>query len=141
MKRSSDPHKILSAYQLDIKWPQVRQGDTMAYKKLYNFIFKCQNLTDGRNWNLFNSLNMLCTLISNLPMSVGNRWNRRVKFTLKSQPWKPDVTDFIKFFDEETELVKNALYSQQAVDQHTKRQEKERASARGIDDSSHLLFN
>ena len=49
--------------------------------------------------------------------------------------------NFIKFVDEETELVKNALYSQQAVDQHTKRQEKERASARGIDDSSHLLFN
>ena len=81
MKRYGDPHKILSAYRLEIKkWPQVRQGDAAAYRKFYNFLLKCQILTDGRNWNLFNSPDMLCTLISKLPMSVGDRWNRRVQF-------------------------------------------------------------
>ena len=50
IKRYGDPHKILSAYRLEIKkWPQVRQGDATAYRKFYNFLFKCQSLTGGRN--------------------------------------------------------------------------------------------
>ena len=42
-------------------------------------------------------------------MSVGNRWNRRVQFTRKSQLREPDHADFIKFVDEETELVNDPL--------------------------------
>ena len=69
MKRYGDPHKILSAYRLEIKkWPQVRQGDAAEYIKFYNFLLKCQSLIDGRNWNLFNSPDMFCTLISKLPI-------------------------------------------------------------------------
>ena len=110
IKRYWDPHKILSTYHLEIKkWPQERQGGAMAYRKFYNFLLKYQSLTDGRNWNLLNSPDMLCTLISKLPMSVGNRWNRRVQFTRKNQLREPDLADFIKFVDEETELVDDPL--------------------------------
>ena len=42
-------------------------------------------------------------------MSVGNRWNRRVQFTWKNQLREPDHADFIKFVDEETELVNDPL--------------------------------
>ena len=63
--------------------------------------------SDGRNWNLFNSPDMLCTLISKLP--IGDRWNRRVQFTRKNQLREPDPADFIKFVDEETELVNDPL--------------------------------
>ena len=69
MKRYGDPHKILSAYRLEIKkWPQVRQGDAATYITFYNFLLKCQSLIDGRNWNLFNSPDMFCTLNSKLPI-------------------------------------------------------------------------
>ena len=71
---------------------------------------------------------MLCTLISKVPMSVGDRWNRRVQSTRKNQLRKPDLADFIKFVDEETELVNDPLYSWEAVDQHTERKERERKS-------------
>ena len=129
MRRYGDPHKILLAYRLEIKkWPQVRQGDAAAYRKFYNFLLKCQSLTDGRKWNLFNSPDMLCTLISKLPMSVSDRWNRRVQFTWKNQLREPDLTEFIKFVEEETELVNDPLYSREAVDQHTERKERERKS-------------
>ena len=85
---------------------------------------------------------MLCTLILKLPMSVGDRWNRRVQFTRKNQLREPGLTDFIKFVEEETELVNDPLYSREAVDQDTERKERERrASARGTDDSRHSLFN
>ena len=129
IKRYRDPHKILSTYRLEIeKWPQVRQGDAKGYRTFYDFLLKCQILADGRNWNLFNSPDMLCTLISKLPMSVGHRWNKSVQFTRKNQLREPDLADFIKFVDEETELVNDPLHSQEAVDQHTERKEGERKS-------------
>ena len=61
-------------------------------------------------------------------MSVGDRWSRRVQFTRKNQLREPDLADFIKFVDEETELVNDPLHSQEAVDQHTERKEGERKS-------------
>ena len=125
MKRYGDPHKNRLAYRLEIKkWLQVRQGDAAAYRKFYNFLLKCQSLTDDRNWNLFNSLDMLCTLISKLPMSVGDRWNKRVQFTRKNQLRELDLADFIKSVEEETELVNDPLYSRETVDQHTERKER-----------------
>ena len=42
MGRYGDPHKILSAYRLEIKkWPQVRQRDAATYRKFNNFLLKC----------------------------------------------------------------------------------------------------
>ena len=71
---------------------------------------------------------MLCTLISKLAMSVGNRWNRRIQFTRKNQLREPDLADFIKFVEEETELGNDPLHSREAVDQDTERKERERHS-------------
>ena len=103
--------KIPLAYRIEIlKWPQVRQGYATVYRNFYNILLKCESLTNHRNWNLFNSPYMLCTLISKLPMSVGDRWNRRVQFKRKSQLRDPDLEDFIKFLDEETELINDLLY-------------------------------
>ena len=110
MNPYGDPNKIMLAYCLEIKkWPQVSQRGAAAYRKFFKFRLKCQSLADGRNWNLFNSPDTLCSLISKLPMSVGNRWNRRVQFTWKNQLREPDHADFIKFVDEETELVNDPL--------------------------------
>ena len=100
----------------------------MAYRKFYNFLLKCQSLTDSRNWKLINSSDMLCTLILKLPMSFGDRWNRRVHFTRKNQLREPDLADLIKFVDEETELPNDPLYSREMVDKHTKSKERERKS-------------
>ena len=100
----------------------------MAYREFYSFRLKCQSLTDGRNWNLFNSPDMLCTFISKLTMSISDRWNRRIQFTRKNQLREPDLADFINFVDKETELVNDPLYSREAVDQHTERKERERKS-------------
>ena len=82
---------------------------------------------------------MLCALISELPMSVGDRWNRRVQFTRKNQPREQDLTDFIKFVEEETELFNDPLYSREAVDQHTARKQRERNNFSKRDRGSETL--
>ena len=69
---------------------------------------------------------MLCVLISKLPIANGNRWNKGVQFTWKDQLRELDLAYSIKFIDEETELVNDPLYSQEAVDQHTKRRERKK---------------
>ena len=75
-------------------------------------------------------------------MSVGDRWNRRVQFKRKSQLRDPDLEDFIKFLDEETELINDLLYFRGAVEQQTEKKEREeRASARGKNDSRQSLLN
>ena len=66
-------------------------------------------------------------------MSVGHRWDKRVKFTRKKQLREPDRADFIKFVDEETELVNDPLHSREAVDQHTEKKEGERKSFSKMD--------
>ena len=135
--------KIPLTYRLEIlKWPQVRQEYATAYRNFYNILLKCQSLTNRRNWNLLNSPYMLCTLIPKLPMSVGDRWNRRVQFKRKNQLRDPDLEDFIKFLDEETELINDLLYFWGAVEQQTEKKEREeRASARWKNDSRHSLLN
>ena len=75
-------------------------------------------------------------------MSVGDRWNRRVQFKRKSQLRDPDLEDFIKFLDEETELINDLLYFRGAVEEQTEKKEREeRASASGKNDSRHSLLN
>ena len=111
----------------------------MAYWKFDNFLIKCQGLTDGRNWNLFNSPDLLCILILKLLMTNG-RWNRRVQFTWKNQPREPGFADFIKFIDKELELVNDPLWSWEAVDQHTKRKDRERESLTKMDRQFKVLL-
>ena len=84
---------------------------------------------------MINSLAMLCTLILKLPMSNGDRWDRRVQFNQKNQLREPDPTEFVKFDDKETDLVNDPWYSGGAVAQHIERKERERVSERGSDDS------
>ena len=47
----------------------------------------------------------------------------RVDFTRKNQVREPDLSDFIKFVNEEPELVDDSLSSGEAVDQNTERKE------------------
>ena len=54
-------------------------------------------------------------------MSIGDRWNRRAQFKRKNQLRDPDLEDFIKFLDEETELINDLLYFRGAVEQQTEK--------------------
>ena len=59
-----NPHKIFWGYQSEIKkWPKVRQVDSTAYRKICNFLLRCQSLPGGRNWNFFNNIfNLRCVI-------------------------------------------------------------------------------
>ena len=52
-KTYGNHHKILSSYRKDVKgWPQVKFGDAKAFHKFFNFLLKCESVSDdtGMRW-------------------------------------------------------------------------------------------
>ena len=44
-ERYGDPHRITAAYRNQIKkQPQIKPGDSDAYRKFQNFLIKCENI-------------------------------------------------------------------------------------------------
>ena len=78
-KRYGDPHKLLAAHRAEIrKWPIVKVGDAEGFRKFYNFLIKCQSIMNGNNWNIMDSPETICMLLSKLPGHMRDRWNREV---------------------------------------------------------------
>ena len=48
-KTYGNPHKILSSYRKEIKeWPQIKFGDAKAFQKFYDFLLKCESISDSQ---------------------------------------------------------------------------------------------
>ena len=66
----------------------------------------------------------LYMLVSKLPNGVADRWNRKALMLRRSQQREPSLKDFIEFFDEETVLVNNPIFSREAITAYVGTQEK-----------------
>ena len=79
-KTCGNPHKILSSYRKEVKdWPQVKFGDAKAFRKFFNFLLKCESVSDNQDWNTLDTPEIICMLISKLPGVLMDRWNRKVQ--------------------------------------------------------------
>ena len=66
----------------------------------------------------------LCVFVSKLPNSVADRWNRKAMMLQRSQQKESSLKDFIEFFDEETVLVNDPIFSREAITAYVGTQEK-----------------
>ena len=46
--------------------------------KFCNFLLKCENATLVQNWNVLDTLEMMCLVLSKLPGNIREKWNRNV---------------------------------------------------------------
>ena len=47
-KTYGNPHKILSSYQREVKkYPQIKFGDARTFQMFYNFLLKCESISDS----------------------------------------------------------------------------------------------
>ena len=124
-KRYGDPHKLLAAHRAEIrKWPIVKVGDAEGFRKFHNFLIKCQSIMNGNNWNIMDSPETICMLLSKLPGHMRDRWNREL-YTIRTRFDKgPALPDLISFVDKETILVNDPLFSKEAVDQCMKQKDR-----------------
>ena len=67
LRKSVDSHQILAAYRKEIKSKQLKPADETAYTKFYNFLLKCYSATLERNWNVLDTPEIMCLVLSKLP--------------------------------------------------------------------------
>ena len=117
---------MLSSYRKEIKeLSPLKFGDAKGFRKFYNFLLKCESVSESQEWNTLDTLEMLCMLISKLPGGLMDRQNRTVQAIRRKQRREPDLQDLIQFVEEETILMNDPLFSREALYDYTKGAEKQ----------------
>ena len=95
-------HYLLASYRKKIKaLPSVKPGDASGFRKFYSFVLKCETFSKSTAWNALETLESLCILVSMLPGSLRNRWNRKVQVVGRDFGREPCLSDFSSFVHEE----------------------------------------
>ena len=75
-----------------------KSGDAVVYQKLQNFLINCENIGHLQSWNVFNTPDIICMLLSKSPGSARDKWSRKVLTIRQNQRREPEPSDFIKFY-------------------------------------------
>ena len=124
-QRYKNPHKILADHCREIKaWPLLKPSDFSGYKKFYNFLLKCESIMALQHWNSMDAPEILCMLILKLVGNTRDRWNRKVLTIRRQYRREAELEDFIDFFDDETQLANDPLFSREALRDYTEKADK-----------------
>ena len=85
-----------------------------AFQKLHNFLINYESATYGQTWNVLDTPEMVCLLLSKQPGHIKERWNR------SAMQREPDFADLIHLFEDEATLVNDTLFSNDTVGMVTK---------------------
>ena len=104
--------------------PSVKPGDASGFRKFYSFVLKCETFSKSIAWNALETPEMLCILVSKLPHSLRDKWNRKVQMVRRSFGREPYLSDFVSFVHEEATLVIDSDFSKDAVLEYVQTPEK-----------------
>ena len=114
-KRFGDPHIVLASYRKEVRnWSKLKFRNEKGFRMFYNFVVKCDRVARELCWNAINTPDILCMLVCELPNSLIGRWNRTIYNICKNHECGPSLSDLIDFVDQETTLVNDAMFSQEA---------------------------
>ena len=103
-------HYLLASNRKEIKaFPSVKPGDTSPFRKFYSFVLKCDAFSKSTAWNALETPETHCILVSKLPGSLRDKWNRKVQVVRRSFRREPCLSDFASFVHEETILVNDPI--------------------------------
>ena len=121
-KRFGDPHIITVWYRKEIKrWPQIKAGDAGGYRRFQNFSVKCENINHLQSWNVLNTPDIICVLLSKLPGRVRNKWSRKVLAIRRRGNREPEMADFIQSVNDEIIIVTDPEFSKEVVEQYVEK--------------------
>ena len=116
INRYGNLYYLLASYRKEIKaLPSVKPDDVSGFRKFYSFVLKCETFSKSAAWNALETSGTLCILVSKLPGSLRDRWNRKVQVVRRSFGREPCLSDFSSFVYEETTLVNDPIFSKDAV--------------------------
>ena len=115
-KQYGNPHKLLASYRKEIKqMTKIKPGDAATYRRLFNFLIKCQSLEYGSQ-NPLDTPDVICMILAKIPGYLQNRWNRNVQKIRKVQMREPGLINLTN--EDEMNLVNDPLFSREAVGQY-----------------------
>ena len=97
----------------------MKSGDSTAYSKFCNFLIKCDSIMSYQPRNSLDTPDVLCRLVLKLPGNPRDSWNRKIFMLRKHQQLEPEVSDLIKFVEEEMVLVNDPMFSREALKDYT----------------------
>ena len=105
---------LKGVYRKEIKlWPQIGNGGGESCQKFFNFLLKCESITQTREWNPLDTPDLIYMFLSKLP---GVKWVRVVMNVMIEKEREATLRDFIGFIKEETDLMNDPLFSKSAID-------------------------
>ena len=96
----------------------LKPVDAAAYRKLFNFLIKCQAMRVGSKYNLLDTPEMICMILAKPPLHLQDRWNRNTLLLRRRDSREPTLIDLTNFVVDEMTLVNDLLYSREAVSQY-----------------------
>ena len=97
---------------------KIKPGDAAAFRRLFNFLVKCQSLQYSNNQNPLDTPDVICMILSEVPGFLQDRWNKNVRKIRKSQARKPGLLDLTNFIEDKMALVNYPLFSREAIRQY-----------------------
>ena len=71
------PHTLLSSFNIKVRQMiTLKAGDATAFRKLFNFLIKCQTIEADGHYDPLDTPEIILTVLSKLPLHVQDRWNR-----------------------------------------------------------------
>ena len=97
---------------------KIKPGDAAAFRRLFNFLVKCQSLQYSNNQNPLDTPDVICMILSEVPGFLQDRWNKNVCQIRKSQAREPGLLDLTNFIEDKMTLVNYPLFSREAIRQY-----------------------
>ena len=75
-RQYGNPHTLLSSNRKEVKqMVSLKAGDGTAFRKLFNFVIKCQIIEVDGHHNPLYTPEIIWTVLSKLLLQLQNRWN------------------------------------------------------------------
>ena len=118
-RQYGNPFKLLAYYRNEIKWmTKIKLGDESAFRRLFNFLIKCQSLQYSNNQNPLDTPDVICMILLKIPGLLQDRWNRHIHKIRKNQAKETGLLDLTNFIEGEMTLVNDLLFSREAAGQY-----------------------
>ena len=138
-KQYGNPHKLLACYRKEIKqMTKIKPGDAAAYRRLFNFLIKCQSLEYGSQ-NPLDTPDVICMILAKIPEYLQDRWNRSVQKIRKVQMREPGLIDLTNVIEDEMVLVNDPLLSREAVGQYEEKSLKQQSRSTKHKFQAHVI--
>ena len=85
VEKYGNPYHVMVEYRKEIKtWPIIRSGDAEGYQRFYNFLRKCESITQSAQWNQLDTPDVICMLLAKLPGHTRHKWASHVLSIFKA---------------------------------------------------------